>query len=323
MPRNSLGALALIVGCAGCSPARVPVYVDLNQAAAAEASPLPVPTRVAPAQPAPVAGGIMSVPALAETTVRFPAVRATLEVASRRLKASQEKAFENLLADLREAYRVQAKLRANEYRKGVVDDTEALFEAALGELDEVFQSYAQQRAEPLSRLAFLRGTDTSRPKVAQEIGSLQARLELLDSEFDSRAAEIFSRVEAANGARKARIEGAVRKILADFDTKAVQDASRFTREVATGIKSELASRAAAKLPAEPGASVSIPAGGATAPVPDIGASSRDNDRASRVRHDLTIWLAINGYERAGGSSQSTKDGTEEFIKWRRNRQAGL
>lgn len=323
MPRNSLGSLALVVVCLGCSPARVQVYVDLQRARAAETSPIPEPFPINPKAPVPVAGGTLMAPALSETVIRFPKVNATLEKARARLKESEQKAFRNLLSNLREAYRTQAKLKSAEYLKGAADDTQALFEAALGELEQVFQVYARERAEPLSRLAFLRGLDTSRPKTAQEIGALQARLERLDSEFDSRAAEILGRVETASAARKARIEEAVRKILADFDAKAVQDAARFTREATTGIKSQLASRAAAKLPAEPGATVTIPGAAPVQPVPPIGYISQDRERNSRIEHDLTIWLAINGYERAGGASKYIKDGTEEFIEWRSNRQAGL
>jgi hypothetical protein len=309
-----LGLLPL----AGCKPAKEVVYVDLDRVAAQE---IQAPAQIdlgEPMRPQVVSPKTVTLPGAPAQVIRFENVESIVREARARVRESQQRAYDEMRENLARVYEAQATIQARELRSKTDEGMDAMIASALAALDEVFQTYATRRGDPLARLFFLRTQDPTRKGISEEIAQREQEIRTLDEEFDKRASEIFGAVDDELARRRAEIEKQVAAVFARFRASAEEDARAFTQEVSTEIQSKLSGHAPVSLPAQAGRTMRIDGAPPLEPPPAIAATGR-NVLQERLRQDLDIWLAARNLELG---SKTAPDRTQEFIRWRRSFEAG-
>lgn len=324
-PRHALCFLFPLVGCSRAAAPDV-VWVDVARLAPAVA-----PGRVAASPPSPPQG----FPAKPATLPPRPAVRLVAEAGidgaalAREVEAAQEASLARLRRRLSEVYRREADRFARAQIRALGDPYRHAFDSLYPAYRRKFEAYAEKRAYPFSRLAFVVGPRDPNPDdepveaktplerlLAKQASEARRRLKLLDDEFDKVVEELLANVEAAGADAKAATYAAIEANRDALNRQALSEATLpLSPRGAQAIQLVLAKRGVAIVPAVPARSVVVPAVPAPPPAPRVESPRALVDARARLLGEARIWAAGLGYR----LDPAGRDATSEFVRWKETR----
>lgn len=326
MPRSSLllGLLLLAVGC-GTSDREL-VYVNVDQIPASLVSIESPPSAKIPELPSSSAG----IPALPERSISLGDIEARVKRAQAVIAENRRAAQIQIARELKESYELDLAREFRAKRDALNQGKDDEFVAVTNALRDRFMTYANQRGPLVARLALLADFPDSDPRSLRpsdpkqrieaeriaEAKSMRSKIAALDQtyrvETDSflaavdvryrgRLGELERELEAGRKAAEIRAEAAARKQLQD----------------AVAISSILEKQTITNLPSEPSRSVTVPGSSkgldvkvkSHSPLPSV-LSNQD---------ELEVWAATHNYTLTKGKGRNA---TQEFLKWRKQRNPG-
>lgn len=316
----------------GCEGARPLVYVDLSKVSVPETTPSPARISAVPSADR-IEGQELTLSAMRGAELALSDTRARLENARRLIVQNQDAARRSLAAALFRAYSREAEVARTESQRKLEADADSIWRAALDEVSEGLKEHAADRFPLATRLAFLLGFPFSNPAESpRPEGSrrqrrydeaVEAWKKLLaeDREFAAFAAQLMQKVEAKIAEERVQIQIEFSTKLNEFAEKAREEADAAVTSNLPDFSGTLVERSDLTIPAEPEKTVSVPP---VAPPSGSRAASGPTrlERREFLEHELSIWLAQNGYRRAASPTFGA-DRTKEFADWIKTRQAGL
>ena len=245
-------------------------------------------------------------------------------------QAAAQKTLEGLL---REFYRAQTRAFELDQTRLGSDQEGTLYAAANLAVRAAFEELATVRGPKLARLSMLAGfpdrnPDSTQPAVKlgavsqarfDESKQLRDEIQALDDGFLADVRQRLRAVEEMSAIQRAQALVTIELFKAKLDKQAKDEADAQVRRATDSLDLRLANRPAIVLPAVPDRAITTPAMPVPAPalgVPSLNIGQSRDERRALVRHELTIWLALNRLRLA----EQGPDKTEEFIRWRSEHQ---
>lgn len=319
---------ASLLGAIGCGRSPELAFVDLSKVHDSDLWESP--------QPQPLSGaaqttGIRSaLPPVPGGQLYFAAGEDALRMARDAVAKNREKAFKQISDRLSDAAVADVKRIMDARLEAMKPEEVASIDAVYSQLRAIFLTYAFRAGSATFDLAGLVGFPDPDPKSKrvpdpsdqyalkryERAKSLRTTIDTLDRQF---YADFDSRLDAVLEKNRQAFEDlkiAMSQLLEQYLEEARLEAARLTEQSTDDVASQVALREV-RLKPVPGFSFDVPAGPSLRPIISVPAAALTD----QVRNDLDIFAGVKGYELTGNRSTGT-DVTAEFIRWRRQFQAG-
>lgn len=327
--------LVVAAACAlvGCSSKPTRVYVDLDRIPMPPSSPPIAPIRLTERmESAAMTGSVASVQARSlfrgSSADRVRSALATVEANRRRGIRNHQEALQN-------RYLNEVDQRTSDQRDRLQQQVRERYDGAYHEIDELFRAYAESRGLPALRLALRVGSPDPDPdsrrvadpknlrqqrdfRLAEE---LRKEIATLDAEYQAKASAILSSVDMAVRRDFAQLSEQQTTWRQEAMRRAREEAEALVEQVNRPFAGDLEQSLAERLAERPGVTVQVPAVRSLPLQSEI--SAEDPGPAVRriARGHVQLWAKLNGYTLVDRPSLG-RDGTSEFLAWRRSYRIG-
>lgn len=325
--------LALALGIVvGCKPPATMVFVDLDRLTEGHAQVgQPAPLRTTPLSSLPGASRTLSGQQGAQIDLSATADR--VRDARRLIEENRQQALRGLTRALYRSYARAVEAERELKVRDLEKVSEALWDAAFGQISQRLQGHARTRLPMQNVLALIVGFPYENPgrlprpedrHDAKRLDlAIQAWKDLLtaDRAFAEEAERILGQVRQELDSRRVQIQVDLSQGLNSAAEKSQMEAQQALQSSLPDFLGTLSQRPDLRLPAVPPTSVILP----PVPVPTLSDPRRQAERLDLRREfleqELSIWLAQNGYVLARNPGLS-RDRTKEFAAWIKQRQPG-
>jgi hypothetical protein len=336
MRRNSCYALLAFVLIGGCAKQPESVYVDLDAAL----SSLPAarePSKVFSKPPSGLSAPSATLPALPEEII-FGQGDEAFRDASELIRKNRVRAYKELEGRLREVYLADVRRQEQEQLALLEPARTEAAARARAALRKAFESYAAQRGPLIVRLALLagfpdpdpeskRGPITPSPLVLKRLAeakAIRAQVVSLAKSYNAEADRLIAGEQQDADAELTRIRAGLETARNQAEDRARREAASQVRTLENTLGPSLATESDTILPGVPSRTVPAQRPAAMPAQPEVATSSPMDSRAARLdrlKQELDIWTAVNGY-RESATPDKGRDRTSEFIEWIKSHHLG-
>jgi hypothetical protein len=335
MPKNRLLLWTAFLLTGGCGrPAKEAVFVDVDRVV--QTTPADnYPADTGPTHGDAIVASTVQVPGLPETSLHGSRgvdesdARATLE-------ANRKKAQRQLEDRLRNVYYDELRKQQETALDEIDPSLAPKFAEAQAQRKAIFDAYATDRGAKMAQLTLLVGFPDPDPNASspiretatelaksrrQKADGLRADIKELDKKYDHDVAVILRQIDAERDKNLTAIQERFSKARTDADARAKQEAATEMAALREEFGVALSAPRDIHLPAIPPKAVTSPrlAQASAAPLPTPATSPEETRKL--LEDQIKIWRAVKGY-REGKTSRTARDGTEEFLEWRKSRLLG-
>lgn len=255
------------------------------------------------------------------------------------LRQNRRDAYAELQKHLQEVYLADVRRSEQEQLDALKPAKDEAEQKARDELRRIFDAYASDRSQRVTRLALIAGFPDPDPRSlrqpvsdakvvrqrAAEARRLRSEIANLDADYETAIRRLLANLGQDLEAALTNIKVNVEDARVRAEERARKDAASQVRTLEANLGQSLVAKGDTRLPALPAKSfaASAQAGVIEQPKvqPDIEGKNLEA-RMKRLRSELTIWLAVNGYREASDAAHG-QDRTTEFSQWRRSHHLGL